>query len=545
MSKLSKMKKSRGLWKNKAVARGGENRRLRAEVKRLKEDRDKYKNEAREAKKENEALKAAAGAPVLKNKPALVHVCFLLFCVAGLGFRAVSRVLGVFGCFLGLKKAPCPQTVINWVGNLSIARIRSAARFCNAPDSPGVIWKIDASVGHGFGKILAVLALKADHHLNNVGAPALQDVHCVSVAVSATWTGESVAELLMKTIKAVGAPLAIIKDGGTDLAKAVKILVERGITIPAVDDVSHFFANLLKREYGDHPVLASFLSACGTASKKFKQTLLACLAPPRITIKARFMNLRRLVDWADKILKHSPKGRAARGSMLEKLRKGLDKLPECKPFIKRFLRDASALDDVQKILKTRGLSWETAEESKAVLEAALPADSGVKTGALNWIDKHLAIAEELGLADTGIPTTSDSIESLFGVAKVRGTGPVKDANRIAARLPAFCGPPPTIKDAKAALEISVKERGRVLESGLSLIKQRRQVLPNPGALESLKSGRPVVGLSLLPGSKNRQKNDENIIESNCYQECCGPGDKQDQEIVFPAKGLVSGVPALT
>jgi hypothetical protein len=538
------MKKSREAWKSKAVVRGEENRRLRAEVNRLKDDRDKFKDEARKAKKENKELKAAAGAPALKSKPDLAHVCFLLFCVAGLGFRAVSRVLGVLGSFLGLKKSPCPQTVINWVANLSIARIRSTARFCNAPDSPGFIWTIDVSVGHGSGKILAILALRADHHVINGGAPSLQDVHCVSVVVSVTWTGESVAELLMKTINAVGAPLAIVKDGGTDLAKAIKILAERGIALPTIDDVSHFFANLLKREYGNHPTLAKFLSACGTASKKFKQSLLACLVPPKISIKARFMNLRRLVEWADKILKHSPKGRAAKGSMLEKLRKSLDELPECKPFIKRFLRDASALADVQKILKNRGLSKETAKESKAVLEEALPVNSAVKTGALNWIEKHLEIAEELGLADSGTPTTSDSIESLFGVAKIRGTGPVKDANRIAARLPAFCGPPPTMEDAEAALKISVKEREWVLGSGPSLIKQRCEVLPNPGALESLTPGHSVVGLSLIPGSKNRQKNEKNAIVSDCCQEWRDPKDKREQEAVFPTNNLLPASPAL-
>jgi hypothetical protein len=108
--------------------------------------------------------------------------------------------------------------------------------------------------------------------------------------VSASWTGESVGEFLMEAIKAVGfPPLGILKDGGTDLAKAGKILGERGLVVPCIDDVSHFFANLLKREYGNHPMLAVFLSACGAASKKLKQSLLACLAPPKISIKARFM----------------------------------------------------------------------------------------------------------------------------------------------------------------------------------------------------------------------------------------------------------------
>jgi hypothetical protein len=167
-------------------------------------------------------------------------------------------------------------------------------------------------------------------------------------------------------------------------------------------------------------------------------------------------------------------------------------------------------------LKNRGLSKETARQCKEVLQESLPSGSEVRIGAEGYIDKHLAIAEELGLAEAGLPITTDSIESFFGVAKVRGTGPVKDANRVAARLPVFCGPPPTLEDAEAALKISVKERERILESGPSLIKQRREVLPNPGALESLASDRPGVGLTLIPESKTRQKHDKNAIVSGSF-----------------------------
>jgi hypothetical protein len=153
------------------------------------------------------------------------------------------------------------------------------------------------------------------------------------------------------------------------------------------------------------------------------------------------------------------------------------------------------------------------------------------------------IAEELGLAEAGLPVATDSIESLFGVAKVRGTGPVKDANRIAARLPAFCGPPPTLEDAEAALKISVKERERALESGPSLIKQRREVWPNPGALESLAPGESGGGLALIPGSKNRQKNEKVPIVSDGFDNKHGPAPKRNQEAVFPAIGLFPGIPS--
>ncbi|MBK7003005.1 MAG: hypothetical protein IPH35_24685 [Rhodoferax sp.] len=99
----------------------------------------------------------------------------------------------------------------------------------------------------------------------------------------------------------------------------------------------------------------TFITACGQVSKKLKQTILACLAPPKVSTKARFMNLHRLVEWADKLLKHVPQNQAEDAPMLAKLRASLDQLPECEPFIKRFLRDAKSMLACQKNPQTRGV----------------------------------------------------------------------------------------------------------------------------------------------------------------------------------------------
>jgi hypothetical protein len=57
------------------------------------------------------------------------------------------------------------------------------------------------------------------------------------------------------------------------------------------------------------------VSACGRASGKRKHTLLACLVPPTVRTKARFMQVHRFVTWADRVLQLSPPGGAPRGSM--------------------------------------------------------------------------------------------------------------------------------------------------------------------------------------------------------------------------------------
>ena len=297
--------------------------------------------------------------------------------VARVAFRSISRVLAVLGDYLGVTKAPCTQTIINWVTRLSIARMQnctvpvgsqiSGNRFSN-----GLIFMIDASIGLGNGKILAVLALDAKHHAFNQSAPGLENVTCIAVSVAASWTGELIADFLQKIIAVTGNPAAYLKDGGTDLAKAVRLPARRGLADLSIDDISHAVANILKHEYKKHPMFETFISACGSCSKKLKQSILASLVPPKVSTKARFMNLNRLVKWADQLLKHSPKGRASKDSILSKLRTSIGQIPECKAFINRFLRDVNPLLESQKILKNEGLNQDSYRQCLKLMETIPP-----------------------------------------------------------------------------------------------------------------------------------------------------------------------------
>lgn len=524
MSVKSKLKQSRNKWKVKSIKHGKNVRYQRREILRIKKERDRYKKEARKAKIQLEQ-EVRGNIPQVRNKENLVYIALQLFLVARIGFRAVSRVIGFLGIYLGVTKAPCIQTIINWITRLSLTRIQSSTRLVrpqidNDRFSNGFIWMIDASIGLGSGKILAVLALDANHYVQNEGAPTLQKLHCIGVSVATSWTGESIAGFLQKIIATMGRPIAYLKDGGTDLGKAIRLLGERGFPSPSIDDISHIIANLLKHEYKNHSMFETFLSSCGKASKKLKQTILACLAPPKVSTKARFMNLHHLVKWADQLLKHSPKGGAAKGSILSKLRASFDELPGCKAFISRFLRDAAPLLECQKVLKTKGLSQDSYIECQQMIET-IPALSPVRRGFEAWAEEQLMVARVLGLENAGMPISSDNIESLFGVSKQHGTGKIKDANRIALRIPAMCGEL-TMEDAKRVLNISVKEQQKVEGFLPSLTRQRRQVLANPGCLDIINLDEAKQNLELIPGSKKQSKNLINLNLSTCYEKIVGP-----------------------
>jgi hypothetical protein len=320
MSQCSKMKHSRTQWKEKAKQRGQGERYERREKGRIKAERDQLTHALNASQARVRELEARLGGLASRPKVDVVHLALQLFLEARISFRAVSRVLALLALALGIKQTPCPQTIINGVIRLTIVRIDAARTLRGlpldqAPFTNGLIWMIDISIGLGAGKIVAVLALDAHQHQLVRGAPALGHVHCVGVAVGDSWTGDTIAELLKRLIAQMGRPAAYLKDGGSDLQKAAALLEDDGLGSPCLDDISHAAAGMLKRTYQSHPAFERLVSACGRASGKLKQTLLACLVPPTVRTKARFMHVHRLVTWADRVLQLSPPGGAPRGSM--------------------------------------------------------------------------------------------------------------------------------------------------------------------------------------------------------------------------------------
>src|SRR6266567_2377130 len=524
MSQLSKVTHSRNQWKHKATQRGDRDRYQRKQIARITAERNRATKALREAQARLRQLENQRQELVALPQVDLVFLALQLFFVARIGFRAVSRVLSLLALALGIKKAPCPQTIINWVMRLSLVRIESArmlrgSALSQAPFSNGFIWMIDVSIGLGSGKIVAVLALDAQHHHLIQAAPSLAQVRCLAVSVADSWTGETIADVLKRLIAQMGRPAAYLKDGGSDLHKATDLLGEQGLSSPCIDDISHAVAGMLKRVYQDHPAFTTFVSACGQVSGKLKHTMLACVAPPKVRTKARFMHVHHLVTWADRVLKLSPAGGAKTGSTLAKLRACLDQLPACKALIKRFRADASGLLACQKMLKTQGLSHDTLAQCQPLIDA-MPS-STLRLEFHAYLAFELKTATTLGLDHIGVPISSDAIESLFGMAKSRGVGETQDAARIALRLPAFCGVP-TREEAEQVLKVSVAKQQELTAQCTSLTKQRREVLGHPERLESLSLKQAIPHVALIPRPKNRSNDQEIINISNSYEECHGP-----------------------
>jgi hypothetical protein len=171
------------------------------------------------------------------------------------------------------------------------------------------------------------------------------------------------------------------------------------------------------------------------------------------------------------------------------------------------------------MLKTKGRSHDTLAQCEPLV-AEMPS-AALRLEFRAYLKYQLETAKTVGLDHIGLPISSDTIESLFGVGKRHGTGQTQDAARIALRLPALCGAP-TREEAEQVLGISVARQQELTAPFTSLTQQRREVLGHPERLESLSWGQGEPQVELMPSPKNRSNHEEIVSISMSYGEQSGP-----------------------
>ena len=154
-----------------------------------------------------------------------------------------------------------------------------------------------------------------------------------------------------------------------------------------------------------------------------------------------------------------------------------------------------------------------------------------------YLTHQLGIATTLGLAQGGVPISSDAIASLFGVGKRHGVGETPDAARIALRLPALCGRP-TREEAEQVLGVSVARQHEFTATLPSLTQQRREVLAHPERLESWVWEPASPHVELISSPKTHANNKVSIDLKKTYRNKNGtPFGSPDESMVIANAGL--------
>ena len=170
------------------------------------------------------------------------------------------------------------------------------------------IWIIDHTGQLGNVKCMAILGIRQTHFPKGELHLTHEDVEPIALIPVKKSNGNIVFQQLEENIKKTGIPAQIISDHGPDIKCGVKMFCQKYDTI-ATYDMKHKGAANIKRELTDNPAWQKFASKASKTGKKVQQTKLSFMAPPNQLSKARYMNIKELVDWGTDLICHLDMGK--------------------------------------------------------------------------------------------------------------------------------------------------------------------------------------------------------------------------------------------
>ena len=435
-------------WKKKAKDRGQTIRNKNRQEKAREAYISKIESKLQQAEEKIRALEAMQKRELpdtgVYSRSAVIFLCVNIYLFGRISFSSIPRVLAQLS--LG-SWIPSPKAIRDWVCKLGLRNLNMARKH-----SGDWLAIVDISIDIAYKKVLMVLRVPAEALVAGK-AMTLKDVMCVGLEVKESWNGDSIYEALGRIFGDAKGLLAVIKDGGTDLEKGVRLWrnAHKAKGLPAVfliSDISHFVANLLKAEFSKQLNFSEISGTVKGCLSKLYQSKFSFLAPPKIRTKGRFMAISRLARWFDRLrnVLGGP-GRAPHGSLLEELRSIVGGLGHMSYILDRFSDICLKLTEAMEILKNKGLNQYTYREVMKIVET-LPVRSKARTKFERWLNTHLSIQKRLSIGQNGLLVTSDIIETLFGVYKNMVARSLKaEINRSILCIPALCG---TLTDAKIA-----------------------------------------------------------------------------------------------
>ncbi len=443
MNKVSRMRRSRDSWKSKATDRAGQLREFRKT--KARQQRKIEHLQERINTLEEQLLQEKKPSPQ-SNEVVSLHeatqtrtVCLVLVLQAVVSFRAVPRILRLLGEMgqLSLRWIPHFTSVINWTLRVGLAALSRVA-----PKATPWLAIIDHSIDIGVKKALVVLRVPIEALGYRGSAIQLEDCECIGLRVTEHTDGEIVATALTEIFELAGDPVAIVKDGGSDLGKGVALWKHREgkKLVWNIEDIGHVMANALKAQFEKTAAYQRFIALIHKGAARLRQTPLAFLIPPKLRTKGRFQSISKLGAWAEKMLTAlAVRGRVEPNSALAKLRVAMPGLAVLRPFIERFACTVQTVAEVLEILKNKGLNPHTYSQCRQLAEK-LPPRSKVKKRLVAWLNRHLHVQCRLGISQLPLLVSSDIIESLFGKFKhIIERSPQADMNRTTLLIPALCG----------------------------------------------------------------------------------------------------------
>jgi hypothetical protein len=360
--------KSRDAWKARALQKQQQIRSLEIRVRDLSISRDYWKKKAKEAEKaqretskkehssrknepketdedklslpeksidltedkviEGELIESNRAIAVLEKKNTLllppahhtypvfiIHLAIQQMIYAGTSLRGCERNFELFAQFFCLP-IPGFSSIRQWLLRIGLYLLQTEHEFRS-----DWIMIVDMTIELGTAKCLLILGIplahllaamaereKGENHDDNSCVLQHQQVKILSIEVLTTVTGEVINDKLEALSNKVGIPLQLVADQGSDVKKGIKLFQQKHEDTIYTPDITHQMALFLKHQLEENERYLSFANQCSATVRSLQQTALHFLKPPAQRTKARWLNVARPVEWAQRVLAYQAAG---------------------------------------------------------------------------------------------------------------------------------------------------------------------------------------------------------------------------------------------
>jgi FtsZ-binding cell division protein ZapB len=425
-------------WKSKAKARIKEINALLKRIKELIKSRDNWHNKYtdlqkkyKELEEENKKLKRELGKPEINHqapnkaqKPkyhsfsiVVIQVLLTITLKGNIKFRTLSKVEKIrYDVIKGNNEAPSHVTIRNWVlkvGYYELTRTKEKS------DDRIVI--LDHSIGLGQEKIFVVYSIYEKDFLKLNRPLQYSDLEVLLVKSVKKSDGELVASDILELIEKYGINYAV-GDYGSDIKKGLRLL-----DIPHIHDLSHLFSIHIEKLYDKDERYQNLKKEMSLMRKKFSQTTIAAIIPPKKRKKSEYQSFDKLIIWSEraldllnnrltdkKIIKELIK--EFDNATLERIRQELDWINNYTELIKELSEINTVLKEIEKDMKHNGLTTITLINAEVSLEKLTTANGILfKNNLLPKLHEQFNLLPDKDV----ILCSSDILESTFGKYKNR------------------------------------------------------------------------------------------------------------------------------
>lgn len=332
---------------------------------------------------------------------------------AAVSLRGCKKIVCVLQDYLpSFRNAPAASTLQSWLLRLGLHELLRPKE--RADDW---IWIVDHTIQLGSMKCLLIVGVRRSAWEISDRPITLHDLTMISLEPVETSNGDIVCQQLHAAAEKNGSPRAILSDQGSDLKRGIALFRGDDFDTLALHDIAHQTALALKEALADDPRWDAFVKQCGQVQPRVKQTELGCLAPPKLKVKGRYMNLSRLMNWGVNMAASVETPPANRYANMD-----LTRLDEKFDWIREYhsaLDDWSHLDAVKECVLTyirrhgyhRQAARELCQQLKTI--ACTPASLRMAASLVLFVKQQ---SRELD-AGEHLPGSSEVIESLIGKGK--------------------------------------------------------------------------------------------------------------------------------